>query len=388
MRLEFFDDNHILDLAPLCSTRPAAELRIGIWRIWEKWMHHLQGTQHSFFTREYLQGRYPSDEQADLRINGRLLPDAALLSAIKALNPGETLVQNELILAARMGSDSSKNLPYEAEIRLIKRPYDVFLLNGSEIKQDFEALCAHRTSAPIPKSVQHWGAHPIFLEEGAQVNGCTLNSSEGPIYIGKNAEIMEGSLVRGPFALCEGAKLKMGTKAYGSTTLGPYSVAGGEISNVVFQAYSNKGHDGFLGNAAIGEWCNLGADTNASNLKNNYDDVKVWNYSSGRFDKSGQQFVGLIMGDHSKAGINTMFNTGTVVGVACNVFGSGFPRQFIPDFAWGGSSGFVTHKLDAALKTASLVMPRRGRSCDEDETSILKALYDWSQPLRSWEKEG
>lgn len=388
MRLEFFDDNHILDLAPLCSTRPAAELRIGIWRIWEKWMYELQGSHASFFTREYLQGRYPSDGQAEVRINGRLLPDAALLSAIKALNPGETLVHNELILAARMGSDSPKSISYDGSITLVKRPFDVFLMNGAEIKQDFERLTHQRSSAPIPSSVQHWGEHPIFLEEGAQVNGCTLNSSEGPIYIGNNAEIMEGSHVRGPLALCEGAKLKMGTKAYGSTTLGPYSVAGGEISNVVFQAYSNKGHDGFLGNAAIGEWCNLGADTNASNLKNNYDDVKVWNYSSGRFDKSGQQFVGLIMGDHSKAGINTMFNTGTVVGVACNVFGSGFPRQFIPDFAWGGSSGFVTHKLDAALKTASLVMPRRGRSCDEDETSILKALYDWSQPLRSWEKEG
>jgi UDP-N-acetylglucosamine diphosphorylase/glucosamine-1-phosphate N-acetyltransferase len=388
MRLEFFDDHHILDLAPLCSTRPAAELRVGIYRIWEKWMHELQGSQHSFFTREYLQGRYPSNAQADVRINGRLLPDPQLVAAVQALKPGETLVQDELILAARMGSEASVSLSYEQELTQVSRPFDVFLLNGVEIKRDFQHISANRPSAPLDSSVTHWGQFPVFMEEGAQVKGCTLNSSEGPIYIGKNAEIMEGSLVRGPLALCEGAKLKMGTKAYGSTTLGPYSVAGGEISNVVFQAYSNKGHDGFLGNAAIGEWCNLGADTNASNLKNNYDDVKVWNYSSGRFEKSGQQFVGLIMGDHSKAGINTMFNTGTVVGVACNVFGSGFPRQFIPDFAWGGSSGFVTHKLDAALKTASLVMPRRGRHCDQDETSILETLHQWSQPLRSWEKEG
>ena len=211
---------------------------------------------------------------------------------------------------------------------------------------------------------------------------CTLNSKEGPIYIGKNAEIMEGSLVRGPLALCEGAVLKMGSKVYSATTLGPYSVAGGEISNVVFWGYSNKGHDGFLGNAVLGEWCNIGADTNASNLKNTYDEVKVWNYASGRFDRSGQQFCGLIMGDHSKCGINTMFNTGTVVGVACNLFGAGFPRQFVPDFSWGGAQGFVTHKLDAVHKTANLVMPRRKRTYGDFEKSVMEAVFAVTEPLR------
>ncbi|MFZ9754661.1 MAG: putative sugar nucleotidyl transferase [Bacteroidia bacterium] len=387
MRVEFFDDDRILDLAPLSSTRPAAELRVGIWRIWEKWMHALQAQEASFFTRDYLQHRFPANAHADLRINGRVLPTSDLLLAIQDLRPGQTLVQNEQILASRSGENQGSPISFQGELRQIQRPYDIFILNGIEIKRDFEAITQGRNSQALPSSNSHWGQYPVFIEEGAQVQGCSLNSSEGPIYIGKHAEIMEGSLVRGPFALCDHAKLKMGTKAYNNSTLGPYSVAGGEISNVVFQAYSNKGHDGFLGNAVLGEWCNLGADTNASNLKNNYDEVKVWNYRSSRFEKSGQQFVGLIMGDHSKAGINTMFNTGTVVGVACNVFGSGFPRQFIPDFSWGGSSGFVTHKLDAALKTAQLVMPRRGRVCDEHETHMLDFIYQWSSPLRSWEKE-
>ena len=214
---------------------------------------------------------------------------------------------------------------------------------------------------------------------------CVINASNGPVYIGRNAEIMEGCLVRGPFAMGEGSVLKMGAKVYGPTALGPYCVVGGEVNNICMQGYSNKGHDGFLGNAVLGEWCNIGADSNCSNLKNNYEDVKVWNYSTGRFDRSGQQFCGLIMGDHSKCGINTMFNTGTVVGVSANIFGAGFPRQFVPDFAWGGASGFITYKLDAACKTAALVMPRRKKEFDEVEKGIMEAVFSKSSSYRNWE---
>jgi UDP-N-acetylglucosamine diphosphorylase/glucosamine-1-phosphate N-acetyltransferase len=205
--------------------------------------------------------------------------------------------------------------------------------------------------------------------------------------VGKNAQIMEGSILRGPIALCEGANIKMGSKIYGDTTIGPYSNVGGEVNNVVIQGYSNKGHDGFLGNAVLGEWCNIGADTNASNLKNTYDDVKVWNYQSQRFDKSGEQFCGLIMGDHSKCGINTMFNTGTVVGVGANLFGAGFPRQFVPDFSWGGVSGFVTHQLPQMEKTAQLMMQRRKRDYDLEEQEIIRAVYEFTAEYRSWERE-
>ncbi|MFM1791903.1 MAG: hypothetical protein RLZZ252_257, partial [Bacteroidota bacterium] len=413
--IRFFESTHIANLYPLTLTRPAADLRCGILTIAEKWAMDLSAVEYGFEfnsenlihtseeihgnsegngavnsekvkgeklaaeNRQYLSDKFPIPQGKTTHyVNGHILPYPALVSSVKQLGPTESLWQNETLIAC--GSEAwSQRFPnktvWTGEIKTIDRPYHIFGFNGQEINADFTRLTVARTSQTLNDSNRQFGAHPIFIEEGAKVNFAILNTNDGPIYIGKNAEIMEGSLVRGPFALCEGAVLKMATKAYSNSTLGPYSVAGGEISNVVFWGYSNKGHDGFLGNAVIGEWCNLGADTNASNLKNTYDDVKVWNYRTSRFDKSGVQFCGLIMGDHSKCGINTMFNTGTVVGVACNIFGSGFPRNFISDFSWGGAQGVVTHQLTAVDKTATLVMPRRKREYSEMERNIIHEVF-------------
>ena len=401
MNLSFFESKDIANLYPLALTRPAADLRCGILTVAEKWAWDLKTKSFGFETsthwstalsgmsehshsREYLSEKFPSlvhgntHATIDIYINGHVLPNADLVAAVSRLTAGQSLWSSDMLIALKTGTSDSNTFPiqWNGTCSIITRPYHIFQFNGAEILADFERITAGRNSQVVNESNRQFGGHPVFVEEGAKVNFATLNSNEGPIYIGKNAEIMEGSLVRGPFALCEGAVLKMGTKAYSNSTLGPYSVAGGEISNVVFWGYSNKGHDGFLGNAVLGEWCNIGADTNASNLKNTYEDVKVWNYSSKRFEKSGMQFCGLIMGDHSKCGINTMFNTGTVVGVACNLFGAGFPRNFVADFSWGGAQGIVSHQLSAVDKTASLVMPRRKREYSEIEKSILHHIFE------------
>ena len=392
MILQFIEPQTIANLFPLTQTRPAADLRCGILTIAEKWAYDLGASQSSvgYITRDHLQGEgspYPTLTQGSpaIYINGSALPNPNVIQAVKSLTLGQALVHNGTTVAyhgIQADETPSSIIQFEDTVDWIERPYHIFALNGKEIVQDFARVTAGRSSITPSDTNKIIGDYPIFLEEGAKVECCILNAKEGPIYIGKNAEIMEGGLVRGPLALCEGAVLKMGSKVYSATTLGPYSVAGGEISNVVFWGYSNKGHDGFLGNAVLGQWCNIGADTNASNLKNTYDEVKVWNYASGRFERSGQQFCGLIMGDHSKCGINTMFNTGTVVGVGCNLFGAGFPRQFVPDFSWGGAQGFVTHKLDAVHKTASLVLPRRKKVYGDFEKRVMEAVFVLTEPLR------
>lgn len=392
MILQFIEPQTIENLYPLTLTRPAADLRCGLLTIAEKWANDL-GVSKShcgFITRNYLQSEgspYPAlpQEQPAVYINGSALPNPNVVQAIKKLLPHQVLKHQNKVVAFHgtyVDTLPVNVIEFEDALDWIDRPFHIFALNGKEIVQDFARVTAGRSSAPLSDSNKTIGDYPIFLEEGAKVECCILNAKEGPIYIGTNAEIMEGSLVRGPLALCEGAVLKMGSKVYSATTLGPYSVAGGEISNVVFWGYSNKGHDGFLGNAVLGQWCNIGADTNASNLKNTYDEVKVWNYASGRFERSGQQFCGLIMGDHSKCGINTMFNTGTVVGVGCNLFGAGFPRQFVPDFSWGGAQGFVTHKLDAVHKTANLVLPRRKQTYGDYEKQVMESVFAITEPLR------
>lgn len=385
MHIQYFNDEYNSHLYPLTLTRPAADLRCGILRIFEKWNHLLSPEGYGFECPEFLHGKFPASAQdANLRINGRLLPDNYLLDAMNKMQPGERLMKGQTVLIEMPGGEQ-KDTEADFPVRLIQRPYDLFIETGREIENDFKLLTRGRVSASVSSTVQILGKHPVFVEEGAKLECCVINSNNGPVYIGRNAEIMEGCLVRGPFAMGEGSVLKLGAKVYGPTSMGPYCVVGGEVNNISMQGYSNKGHDGFLGNAVLGEWCNIGADSNCSNLKNNYEEVKVWNYASGRFDRSGQQFCGLIMGDHSKCGINTMFNTGTVVGVAANIFGAGFPRQFVPDFAWGGASGFVTYKLDAAFKTASLVMPRRKIEFTEADKEILEAVFDRTKEWRNWE---
>lgn len=388
MNIILFDDERRAHLLPLTFTRPVADLRIGILTIKEKWERFTKFPV-SFLSQDYLQEKFPLVIGEDnLLIAGSLLPSAELWERILNLEPGEALSQHGELLAARNITNNFQTIAsayvikeYELTSPRISDLWDIFSQNGQAISFDFKLLTAGRVSQTIDKNNTVIGSE-IFVEEGAKITCAVLNASQGPIYIGKNAEIWEGSLIRGPFALCENASVKMGAKIYGATTIGPESRVGGEISNVVIQGYSNKGHDGFLGNAVLGEWCNIGADSNNSNLKNNYAEVKVWSYPLQRFVPTGLQFCGLVMGDHSKCGINTMFNTGTVVGVSANIFGAGFPRNFIPSFTWGGPQGTTEYQLEKASETARLVMIRRGKKFDGLEQDIFNKVFELTKSFR------
>jgi UDP-N-acetylglucosamine diphosphorylase/glucosamine-1-phosphate N-acetyltransferase len=390
MNVILFDGPFRAQLLPLTFTRPVCELRIGILTIREKWEKYL-GNATSTLTEDYLQKKYPLQSSADnLLVHSAVCPTPALVDAIKGLKIGQQLVKGQTLLAARLTNTDASFLDisegaisFDGEITIIQHPWDIFAQNGVELNADYALLTKGRTSAPLSKTNVLIGNASVFLEEGAKVEASILNTTAGPIYIGKDAEVMEGSLIRGPFSLGEHSQVKMGAKIYGPTTIGPHSKVGGEVNNSVIIGYSNKGHDGFLGNSVLGEWCNLGADTNTSNLKNNYDEVRVWSYVTKNFSRTGLQFCGLIMGDHSKSGINTMFNTGTVVGVSANVFGGGFPRTFVPSYSWGGASGFIDYRIDKALEVAQRVMERRGLVLTEVEESILRTVYDLTKQYRS-----
>lgn len=391
MNYILFDGNVRNQLLPFTFTRPVADIRVGILTIREKWEHYL-GFTTTTVTEDYLSDKYPFLElDKNIFINASFLPSQNLVNIIKNLEENQAVFFDDEPLAfftsdgQEVDFDTYDVIQYEhKDVLRIENTWDIFSKNGEAIKRDFEMLTEGRKSQPIPDGV--WAKNPedIFIEEGAKVEFCTLNASNGPIYIGKEAEIMEGSLVRGPFALCEHATLKMGAKIYSDTTIGPHSKVGGEVSNSVIFGFSNKGHDGFLGNAVLGEWCNLGADTNNSNLKNNYAEVRLWNYETEGFAKTGLQFCGLMMGDHSKCGINTMFNTGTVVGVSANIFGSGFPRNFVPSFSWGGSSGFTTYKTSKAFEVAKVVMSRRNIEFTETDEKILEHVFE---ETAKWRKD-
>ena len=383
MNYILFDDNR-QHLLPLTYTRPIAEIRLGILTISEKWQIALSSTvSHS--TEEYLSTKFPlSISDDNTWINGSICPNESLLKAIHSLKSNQSLKKDDLILAYRSTDNTipQNNIDYKEDIVQLSRLWQIFQFNAACINSDFEMLTKGRQSQAISSTNSTTCPENIFIEEGAVVEHAVLNASSGPIYIGKEAEIMEGSLVRGPLAMCEHSVLKMGAKIYGATTLGPYCKVGGEVNNSVLLGYSNKGHDGFLGNSVIGEWCNLGADTNNSNLKNNYAEVKLWNYSINRFENSGLQFCGLIMGDHSKCGINTMFNTGTVIGVSANIFGAGFPRNFVPSFSWGGSSGYSTFQLRKVYEVAEKVMERRSKVFDEVEKEIIDSVFELTKSYR------
>ncbi|BDX38145.1 glucose-1-phosphate thymidylyltransferase [Tenuifilaceae bacterium CYCD] len=389
-----FDDNRRENLLPLTFTRPVAEIRVGILTITEKWKYYL-GKSCSFLTKNYLSEKYPlnTTETEFLLINGGICPDENLVKAIGKLNAGEALISENCVIAGVLRStpkdhpciaDFYNTIIYNHSILQINNPWDIFKFNGEAIERDFELLTKNRKSEPIPSTNTVLNPSRVFIEKGARVECSILNAETGPIYIAKDAEIMEGSIVRGPFALGEHSALKMGAKIYGPTTVGPHSKVGGEVNNSVIFGYSNKAHDGFLGNSVIGEWCNLGADTNNSNLKNNYAEVKLWNYPRKSFIKTGLQFCGLIMGDHSKCGINTMFNTGTVVGVSANIFGSGFPRNFIPCFSWGGASGFSIYQPSKAFETAKIVMSRREIELTEIDKKILLEVFEQTNEFRNF----
>ena len=370
-------------LLPFTFTRPIADIRIGILKISEKWEHH--GFNIGFATEDYLSAKFKSNN-AGIRVNGGLCPDSSLVGAIKSLKEGQKLISGEQELASN--GEGKEEITYHESFRLISNPCDIFQFNKEQIISDYALITDGRTSAMItdPHTVVY-GVENIFIEEGASIRAAILNAEDGPIYIGKNAQIHEDAIIKGAFALCEGSHVNMGAKIKGDSTIGPYSKVGGEISNSVIFGYSNKGHDGFLGNSVIGEWCNLGADTNTSNLKNNYTAVKLWNYNTGRFANTGLQFCGLMMGDHAKCGINTMFNTGTVVGVGANVFGSGYPRNFVPSFAWGGASGLTTFQLSKFYEVAEAVMKRRGVELDDSEREMLHTIFEDTSAYRVWENK-
>lgn len=390
-----FDDPSIRGaLLPFTFTRPIADIRIGVLKISEKWAQ-FSGSIPSFLTQDYLQDLFPRQAGAHLAVNGALIPTPELWEELGKLSDGQALYAGKTLVATYIG-ETEKNLSQVGRKRavqldfepvMIQKSWEIFQFNGREIRRDFELLTKERRSQAITDPhTKVYSPENIFIEEGAVIRAAVLNAEAGPIYIGKNTEIQEGSLIRGPFALCEGSTVNMGAKLRGDTTIGPHSKVGGEVSNSVIFGYSNKGHEGFLGNSVIGEWCNLGADTNTSNLKNNYAPVKLWDYIRGGFTNTGLQFCGLMMGDHSKCGINTMFNTGTVVGVGANIFGDGFPRNFIPSFAWGGAAGFSTFQFPKFLQTAQAVMQRRKVELGEKDQEMLQKVFDFSKNYRIWEK--
>ncbi|PTX62863.1 UDP-N-acetylglucosamine diphosphorylase/glucosamine-1-phosphate N-acetyltransferase [Kordia periserrulae] len=391
MNYILFDGTVRNALLPFTFTRPVADIRVGILTIREKWEAHLGGTTTTI-TEEYLSEKYPMVElEENVMINASFLPNAELVAMIQGLTAKQAIFSGDEIIAFHttdqqdeVDFDTYEVISYEEDCLRIEHTWDIFSKNAEAIQADFELITKDRTSQPIPATVNVISPENIFIEKGAKLNFCTLNASSGPIYIGKKAEIMEGCVVRGALAMCEHSVLKLSAKIYGATTLGPYCKVGGEVNNSVLMGYSNKGHDGFLGNSVLGEWCNIGADSNNSNLKNNYAEVRLWSYETENFAKTGLQFCGLMMGDHSKCGINTMFNTGTVVGVNANIFGSGFPRNFVPSYSWGGASGFTTYMTKKAFEVAKVVMARRNVEFTAQDEAILTHVFE---DTKKWRKD-
>lgn len=391
MNYILFDGTVRNALLPFTFTRPVADIRIGIFTIREKWENYLKSTTTTL-TEEYLSEKYPMVEmEANVLINASFLPNYELVTMVTELSENQAIFYDEEVIAfyskdtqEEVDFSTYEAIEYQGEILRIENTWDIFSKNAEALQADFDFITEDRKSQPISKSNTVINADNIFLEEGAKVECSILNATDGPIYIGANAEVMEGCMIRGGFALGEHSIVKMGAKIYGATTVGPHSRIGGEVNNSVLFAYSNKGHDGFLGNSVLGEWCNLGADTNNSNLKNNYDEVRLWSYETEGFAKTGLQFCGLMMGDHSKCGINTMFNTGTVVGVSANIFGSGFPRNFVPSYSWGGASGFTTYLPKKAFETAKIMMSRRGIEFDAQEEAILNHVFEETKKWRNY----
>lgn len=385
MNYILFDNFRRSNLFPLTYLRPVADIRVGILTIREKWEFYLN-QKTSTLTENYLRKKYPILRADDnIMINGSVCPNRELVAEVLSLKTGEVLFQGDAIIAMRLEAveldrmdedkvDEVNMIESKSNLLKITHTWDIFAKNGLAMEDDFEILTKNRLSEPVSGTNKVLGDR-IFLENGAKVECSLLNSTNGPIYIGKDAEIMEGSMIRGPFSLGEQSTVKMGAKIYGPTTAGPHCKIGGEINNSVFFGYSNKAHDGFMGQSVIGEWCNIGADTNTSNLKNTYENIKLWNYADQTFVETGLQFCGLIMGDHSKCGINTMFNTGSVVGISSNIFGAGYQRNFIPSFTWGGPAGLKSYHIDRAVAVAKRVYQRRGLDFSQVDEEILRDIF-------------
>ena len=388
MNYILFDGEDRDNLLPLTYTRPVADLRIGILTIREKWEKHL-GFTTSTLTEDYLSKKFPIVEaDINLMINSSFCPNEKLVDLCKSLKEKEAIYYNDSLLAFVTVKDQEPKLgeysriDFEEDLIQINYPWDIFEKNDRALREDFKLITQGRESQPISATNRVLNSENIFIEEGAEVEFAILNAKDAPIYIGKNAVVLENVSVRGGLALCENSAIKMGAKIYGATTVGPFSTVGGEIKNVVITGYSNKGHEGYLGNAVLGEWCNLGADTNNSNLKNNYTNVRAWNYPEERFIDTGLQFCGLIMGDHSKTAINTMFNTGTVVGINSNIFGAGFPKNFIPSYSWGGVGKTIIYRTNKAIETAKLMMVRKNVEFTEADKEIFEFVFEESTKYR------
>ena len=393
MTLIFFDDQARETLLPLTFTKPVCEIRVGILTIGEKWQKYLNTEEKGCKTADYLQQKYPFRSSSDnLFINGSICPDEELLEAVDKLKDGQVLVKDAVLIAARVHEAGLEHfdvhhfaghetVSYGNDFTRIVYPEHIFGFNPREIRKDFALLTKGRTSAPISSTNTILGDQ-IFAEEGFEAECSVFNATFGPMYFGKNSQVWENSAIRGSFALCDNSQVKMGARIYSGTTIGPYCRVGGEINNAVLQAYSSKGHDGYLGNSVLGEWCNIGADSNNSNLKNTYAEVRLWDYQNENFRKTGMQNCGLIMADHAKCAINTMFNTGTVVGVSANVFGAGFPRHFVPDFSWGGAQGFSVYSLNKMFETAEKVFERRDKVFDETEKAIITKVFELTEKYR------
>lgn len=384
MNIILFDGKEYSDLLPLTFTRPVAELRMGILTFAERWKLIFQTEKISYLTQRYLSEKYTlQNEEENVFINPAYFPNQDFIFQLKNLKFGEAFYYQEELVASKTTLENFqlnnfvKKLDITFESFHIQYPWDLFTYNSEAITYDFQLITQGRKSCTLSNTVRIIGdPSQLFVEEGAVAECAIFNTKEGPIYLGKNSEIMEGAMIRGSFALGTGSKINMGAKVYGGTTVGPHSKVGGEVNNIIILGYSNKGHDGFVGNSVIGEWCNLGADTNSSNLKNNYAEVKLWNYTKQKFIKSGLQFAGMIMGDHSKSAINTQFNTGTVVGVSANIFTSGFPPNIIKSFSWGGKSESPNFKLEQVFEVAEKTMKRRGIELSEQDKKIIEYIYN------------
>lgn len=390
MKVYLFDtENSHTNLLPLSFTRPVAAFRCGILTIKEKWEKVLSESC-SYLPVDYLRQKFgcvEDDTELALFIAGNLLPDESLIELIRSLQPGDALIINKepLIFSGSYRDFTEgkwKEKTYDEDYNIIKFVFDIFLLNYQEIRRDFGILTKGRKSKDLPNCTKVFPndgngyKEQIFVEDGAVVECVSLNVKDGPVYIGKDSVLMEGACVRGPLALCEGAEVRMGAKIYGGTTIGPYCKVGGEIDNSILFGYSNKAHDGYLGNAVIGEWCNIGAGVNASNLKNDYSMIRVWSYKTRGFMKTDLQFCGLIMGDHSKIGVNCMINTATVIGVGANIHGCGFPRTYIPNFYEGSpTSGFTKMPFKKFSEVVERVMSRREVKPSEEGKAIFEKIY-------------
>ncbi|SEC54966.1 UDP-N-acetylglucosamine diphosphorylase/glucosamine-1-phosphate N-acetyltransferase [Maribacter dokdonensis] len=391
MNFILFDGPRRDHLLPFTFTRPVSEIRVGILTLRERWEAYLKVAVSSL-TEDYLSIKYPVNiESENVFIDASVLPTPGLVNALNTLEDGQVLKSKKLTIAYCSshvkGAEelaSFSIVEFNNDLVQINNTWDIFDKNADILQSDFDFITKGRKSQPISETNQLIHPERIFLEEGAKVEFSILNATDGPIYLGKNAEIWEGSLVRGALALGNNAIIKMGGKLYGATTIGPYSKVCGEVSNSVIFGYSSKGHEGYLGNAVLGEWCNIGADSNNSNLKNNYAKVRLWDYATERFEQTGLQFCGLMMGDHSKTAINTMFNTGTVIGVNSNIYVPGFPRNFVPSFSWGGASGFTAYQPAKAFDAAKVMMARRGVEFNEIEADILTHVFEITKKWRKY----